>query len=386
MVKIALSPGDPAPWFTARNRSNPMYKFDTTAGLYVVLSFIGSAAQDYSQSLLKAVTNGPLRQHFNDEKCAFFAVSTDPADEAGNRLPHIVPGIRHFYDHDRAVSTLYGAIQADGMVQRYVPFTLVLDPQLRVITTIPLANADEHHAQLTRILTNLPALDDHAGVALNAPVLIVPRVFEPEFCRELIGLYEQNGGKPSGFMRQQGNATVAMLDPTFKKRKDFTFETEPEYEPLRATIRQRLIKRLIPEIQKAFQYKVTRIERYIVACYEGEEGGFFRRHRDNTTAGTAHRRFACTLNLNAEDYDGGELVFPEFGTRTYRAPTGGAVIFSCSLLHEATPVTRGTRFAFLPFLYDDAASKIRQENSGVIRDDTGYATATPIKPATSPSA
>jgi predicted 2-oxoglutarate/Fe(II)-dependent dioxygenase YbiX len=69
--------------------------------------------------------------------------------------------------------------------------------------------------------------------------------------------------------------------------------------------------------------------------------------------------FACSINLNAEEFEGGDLRFPEFGSRTYRPPTGGAVIFSCTLLHEATPVTKGTRYAFLPFFYDDAAAKIR---------------------------
>jgi predicted 2-oxoglutarate/Fe(II)-dependent dioxygenase YbiX len=38
------------------------------------------------------------------------------------------------------------------------------------------------------------------------------------------------------------------------------------------------------------------------------------------------------------------------------------VVFSCSLLHEATPVTRGKRYVYLPFLYDEAAVKIREEN------------------------
>ena len=37
-------------------------------------------------------------------------------------------------------------------------------------------------------------------------------------------------------------------------------------------------------------------------------------------------------------------------------------MFSCSILHEATPVTRGERFAFLPFLYDEAAAVIREAN------------------------
>ena len=66
--------------------------------------------------------------------------------------------------------------------------------------------------------------------------------------------------------------------------------------------------------------------------------------------------------IRAMQIEGGDLQFPEFGRRTYRPPTGGAVVFSCSLLHEATPVTRGTRFAFLPFLYDEEGARIRERN------------------------
>lgn len=374
MAVSKLLPGDPAPWFTGRTLRNPRYHIDTAAGIYVVLSFYGSAAQPYAQAALQAVCTD-LRHHFDDAKCAFYGISTDPEDETQQRLPHMLPGIRHFFDDDRSISSKYGAVRPAGDDQfQHVPVTLVLDPTLRVLASIPMQDATAHNAELARVLAGLPAMDQHAGVPLHAPVLIVPRVFEPGFCRELISLYERHGGQPSGFMRQVDGATVGLLDPNFKKRSDFTFEDQPEYEPLRAAIRQRIVRRLVPEIFKSFQYNVTRIERYIVACYAGEEGGFFRRHRDNTTMGTAHRRFACTLNLNAEDYDGGELVFPEFGSRTYRAPTGGAVIFSCSLLHEATPVTRGTRYAFLPFLYDDAAAKVRMENSRFIRDDTGVTT------------
>ena len=82
----------------------------------------------------------------------------------------------------------------------------------------------------------------------------------------------------------------------------------------------------------------------------------------NTTKGTAHRRFAVTINLNTGEYNGGVLRFPEFGQQCYEAPLGGAVVFSCSLMHEATPVTRGRRYAFLPFLYDEPAAQLREKN------------------------
>ena len=41
---------------------------------------------------------------------------------------------------------------------------------------------------------------------------------------------------------------------------------------------------------------------------------------------------------------------------------GPSSFFFCSLLHEAMPVTEGRRYAFLPFLYDDAAAQIREQN------------------------
>ena len=69
------------------------------------------------------------------------------------------------------------------------------------------------------------------------------------------------------------------------------------------------------------------------------------------------------MNLNSEEFQGGDLRFPEFGQQLYKPPTGGAVVFSCSLLHEATPVTSGSRYVFLPFIYDDAAAQIREENA-----------------------
>ncbi len=124
----------------------------------------------------------------------------------------------------------------------------------------------------------------------------------------------------------------------------------------------RVNRSLRPAISRAFNFDATRMERYIVACYDAAVGGHFRPHRDNTTKGTAHRRFAVTINLN-DEFDGGELRFPEFGMRTYRAPPGGAIVFGCGLLHEATQVTKGRRYAFLPFLYDDAAAAERAANN-----------------------
>ena len=330
------------------------------AGRYLVLCFYGSAAIEKNAKAIEFLNAG-MRHHFNDDKISLFGICIDRADQELSRVKDMFPGIRFFWDFEHKVSKLYGAMDdgdnTEGVIT-YHSFTLVLDPNLRVIGNISLSDVDRHNQILGHLLSSLPPLDAYAGVPITAPVLVIPRVFEPDFCRKLIGLYEAHGGEESGSMIQRDGKTIGKIDYSHKRRMDYTIDDEN----IQAAIRARIVRRIIPEIQKAFQYNVTRIERYIVACYDGEHQGFFRPHRDNTTKGTAHRRFACTINLNAEEYEGGNLRFPEFGSRTYRAPTGGAVVFSCSLLHEATPVTKGKRYATLPFLYDDAAAKIRAEN------------------------
>ena len=55
-----------------------------------------------------------------------------------------------------------------------------------------------------------------------------------------------------------------------------------------------------------------------------------------------------SLNLN-DDFEGGELVFPEYAAVRVSPPAGAAAVFSCSLLHAVGPVTRGRRYALTTF-------------------------------------
>lgn len=337
-----LDVGRVAPIFEAPTHSNPRFQFSSVGGRYVVLAFLPPDAKRAGQ-MTQAV--GGICHMLSDERLVTFFVTSE-ADRF--RAAGEAAGVRWFFDAETIIAKGYGALDADGGHSgRYV----VIDPAMRILAWLETDDA------FRAFIEDLPAPDDHAGVTLFAPVLVVPRVFEPELCRRLIDLYEARGGERSGVMREVDGRTVPVLDG-FKSRRDVMIDDEG----LRDLLRQRLAQRLLPQIGKAFNYKVTRIERYLVACYDAEEGGYFNAHRDNTTRGTAHRRFACSINLNAEDFEGGDLRFPEFGSRTYRPPTGGAVVFSCSLLHEATRVRSGRRYAFLPFFFDEDAEKIRVEN------------------------
>lgn len=351
-----LLPGDPAPWFHAASTSNPRYAFDTVGGRYIVLCFLGSAADPQGVAALKAIN--AHRRLFDDERAAFFGVTVDPEDKA--RVRESLPGVRFLLDFDRNISRLYGSAprEAESGQGRLRRFWIVLDPTLRVLKLFPFNREDRAHEAVFTFLEALPPPDRFSGMPLQAPVLYLPNVFEPGLCAKLVSLHESHGGVDSGFMREVDGKTVLMTEHGHKRRSDFIIE---DHEIIRAT-QARVSRRVLPEIAKAFQFNATRMERYIVACYSAEDGGHFLPHRDNTTKGTAHRRFAVSINLN-DDFDGGDLSFPEYGPRGFKPAPGAAVVFSCSLLHTVSKVTRGRRYAFLPFLYDEAAAAQRAENN-----------------------
>jgi predicted 2-oxoglutarate/Fe(II)-dependent dioxygenase YbiX len=337
---MALLYGDPAPNFATAGISNPRYVFDTAAGRYLMLAFVPAGP-----AVAEAVTTLERRREaFNDAHASAFIVIVGKDRQRKTREDGI-PGLRYLFDEDGAIAALYDAAGAERW--------FLIDPALHVMAGV---SADQAAALVDRVATLAPP-GRHGGPEGMAPVLLTPRIFEPAFCERLIALYREIGGEPSGFMREVDGVTTLMMNDQHKRRSDVIIEDAL----LQQQAVARLNRRLLPQIDKVFNFKATRIERYLVARYDAETGGFFRPHRDNTTKGTAHRRFAVSINLNA-DYEGGDLRFPEFGPRTYRPPPGGAVVFSCSVLHEATAVTRGERFAFLPFLYDEAAAAIRAAN------------------------
>jgi len=335
--------GDPAPWFTARYVSGGTSDLHVNAGRWIVISFLHDLASERAQQELSALA--ARLAGFTEDHLVAYAVLTAPPAETSALPVAAAQVLRLVADYDQSITDLYGA--------RSVPRTVVLDPMLRSIAIIPWDHPMGHAALLGRVLQGLPSIDHSAGVPLTAPALIVPRVFDFELCDFLL----DNAGK-----------TATILDHRLKRRRDLPIVV-PE---LRERIRARLVARLLPAVERYFQFAATRMDRYIVSCYDSNEGGYFFRHRDNLNAGAEHRRFAVSINLN-KDYDGCDLIFPEFGRRTYRAPVGGAIVFSCGALHEVTPITRGRRYAFVPFLYgeEDAAKRLAN-NSKIAAGSARY--------------
>lgn len=332
--------GEPLPLLHAASNRNPRFALGMLGGRFTLICAIRDLETEAAKAALSAA--GDYRSDEQARICAVFTAGQSNAQLEALSANRLVLG-------DAKVAEACRLFDPRWPEGRW----LLLDPALRVVGVWPL---DQASIALST-LDAAPAPHQHAGAA---PVLIAPHVFEPDFCTRLITYYRDRGGMASGITQQDlDGRTFVARDDNFKRRSDCLVEDTA----LRDAIMQRIYWRLAPMIERAFMWRPTRMERYLVARYAAEGGGFFKPHRDNTTHGTAHRRFAVTINLNANEYEGGDLRFPEFGSRTYRAPTGGAVVFACALLHEATPVTKGERFAFLPFLYDDNAARVREANS-----------------------
>jgi predicted 2-oxoglutarate/Fe(II)-dependent dioxygenase YbiX len=227
-----------------------------------------------------------------------------------------------------------------------------LDANFRVIERIeycPDENLDDFMRQLKAVYKDMVPSDPKTLVQ-QAPVLFIPRVLEPSKCDELIQFFKKEGGQPSGIAHIEGNNIKWQPDPSVKMRRDVYMKDSPLLESIKVL----LARRVLPEIKRCFSFQVTQHEVFKLVCYDAQTGGYFRPHRDNESRDTQHRRFAMTLNLNTGDYSGGQLRFPEFGSDLYQPERGGALIFSCSLLHEVIPVTTGERYVLLGFFFGDA--------------------------------
>lgn len=242
-----------------------------------------------------------------------------------------------FADPEGTVRTTYGVAGATAFV---------LDPNLRVLGTLELGDGELERPQVHALLDGTPSV--------LAPVLLVPNVLSEQACAWLIDLWATQGSVETGVEETREGQREEGLSEAHKRRRDHTV-TDPQ---VSARIAGTVGRALMPELRKAFVYRATRFEGFKIGCYDAATGGFFRAHRDNLSPATAHRRFALTLNLN-DDYSGGQLRFPEYGPHLYRPPAGGALVFSCSHLHEVLDVTQGRRFVLLSFLYGDESPRQR---------------------------
>lgn len=219
------------------------------------------------------------------------------------------------------------------------PFAILVDSAGRVAAVPASPTPDSVMAMAGRLfMASTPTI-----VQAKAPVLLLERVVEPDLCTTLIE-YWRHSEKLSNTV---GSSTGNVVNPDIKRRHDVQVNDPKLFVQLRDCV----VRRVLPPMQQAFHARINVIEAPLIGCYDVSSGGWFRAHRDNTSSHNAHRQYALTLNLNSPDeYDGAAVRFPEFGRELYCPAAGGALVFSCSLLHEVMPVSRGRRFGAFTFL------------------------------------
>jgi predicted 2-oxoglutarate/Fe(II)-dependent dioxygenase YbiX len=261
---------------------------------------------------------------------------------------HVVatgPQVAHdttFHDPDGMVHAAYGIAADDD------PTVVVLDPNVRVASAHVHRSSRTTLAHVSSAVAEVTIEAEGSTIRRQAPVLLIPHALDPALCTRLIDLWASSDTAETGVEATVGGGRGETTDRSRKRRRDHTV-TDPG---LLRTLSSHVGRRVMPELRKAFAYEAKRFEGFKIGCYRAQDKGFFTAHRDNISPTTAHRRFALTLNLN-EDYDGGELRFPEYGPDRYRPAAGEALVFSGAHLHEVLPVSRGRRFVLLSFLFGD---------------------------------
>ena len=360
--------GDWVSDFSLPSAAGKQVKLSDTVGVPVVVLFLG---QDSTAA--RAACDGFAAQieKFKSLKTPVLAIRRGGAvgsdllggGDAPAQTPTVDwPGLAELpfpvlSDMDGAVAARYGV---DGLR------AALIHPNARVFRYYDPSDNGTLAAKVLEDARAIAELEPPRQILQQAPILLIPDVLPPDFCKKLIQTWESEGNQDSGFMVDKDGKTVGQYDYSAKIRRDHFINNAS---PLHAEARNWVVRRIVREVYKAFSFEATRLEDMKIACYDAARGGYFRPHRDNTTGATAHRRFAVSMLLN-DEYEGGFLRFPEYGPHTYRPPAGGAVVFGCSLLHEATDVTAGRRFVLLTFLYGEKEAKVREDYAK--RTGTGY--------------
>jgi predicted 2-oxoglutarate/Fe(II)-dependent dioxygenase YbiX len=342
---VFFSVGDRIPAIIGATAGGRFYSLDFQAGRPAVLIALGSLEPHLAKPVLDRVlaAQGLLQAAGVD------AVPIAPAAAALEWALAAAPEVREQIVYVAEACGLE-MCELDGS-----PAAIIIDRNGRIIGMLPFDDGADliggyRHTSASR------SFEPPRQCTSSAPVLIIPNVASPQFCQAVIDHFESSPHEAGVMASVRDGAQIAKLDESKKRRRDV--ELEPGA-VLHGQVLDILARRCVPEIKRAFQKDIAFIDRILIARYD-DTGGYFKRHRDNTTPHTQFRQFAISINLNTQDYEGGQLLFPEYDDHGYSPAAGSAIVFSASLLHEAAPVLKGSRYVLLSFFCGAAEADAAQ--------------------------
>lgn len=318
---------------------------DHLSGQYLIMAFLGDPDSDRTAALLRALAEMEARlEAANATVLAISASSDATRNKAHKRAAGF--GWPIIGDASGALFASYGLHKGTDRGDRLV----LLTPYRQIRTWFDIeGDAASALGTIMDILQNAGAAEEARWSPPHAPVLVVPNVFSPEECANLV----QSVVTDTPFMVRQprpgevpGNYKIPVYDHFRQDRIDLIIKDRNTL----AILDERIFGRIVPMIKKAFAFDVTRREDLHIARYVGRREGITMGHRDNMEPPGAHRRFALSVSLN-DDYEGGGISFREFSPRAYRVPAGTAMVFSSSLLHEVEETTEGVRYNLISHFF-----------------------------------
>lgn len=105
-----------------------------------------------------------------------------------------------------------------------------------------------------------------------------------------------------------------------------------------------------------FKFDLNQFEPLQFTSYDSSRKEFYGQHMDCSMGiphATASRKLSITLQLSAADeYEGGDLLlYQSKDPATAPKKKGQLVVFPSYVLHEVTPVTKGTRYSLVTWVH-----------------------------------
>lgn len=176
---------------------------------------------------------------------------------------------------------------------------------------------------------------------------IVKYEFDKESARTLKGLVHNSVNKMWEQARVYGNGPVVNTSARncsnyFLKGHEITCHPQDPIRRLYESL-ERGMPKFINDYRSRFRIPELSAEHWVLLRYE--QSNMFHAHVDD--AKPYPRVVSMSMFLN-DDFDGGEIEFPEYGVKI-KPEAGTCVFFSSSFpyIHEVHPVTRGVRYAIV---------------------------------------
>jgi PKHD-type hydroxylase len=196
--------------------------------------------------------------------------------------------------------------------------------------------------------TNAPSLYWSMDLVTNERWAYHP-VFTPEECKKIIDI-GSGGVLATPLVLAKTEEGQEMVLTEGRRISDVSWICS--HLPENTWIFQRLVDVIKEVNDQYFNYDLSLIENVQFTRYRSTQGAFYDKHVDMLYSSTGTRKLSVTIQLSdPDDYTGGELLLHESNDplRPLR-DQGIGIFFPSWMMHEVTPVTKGTRYSLVAWV------------------------------------